>query len=502
MLSLGPKPSLAAGYLAVPGVEAEAGSDSIRIQLGEQVLTYVAGLGWLSNPLAPPPLLTAEGVFLPEAIVEQLAPDVPRVTGIRVGGSEEVRVVLDIPDISDPGILERLQFERELSAGEVIHIELPPLLVPLEQPDPVRGVDVSLLPSKNGTVLELSVPAARVRVFSLTSPNRLVIDVTPLLLEPVRESSTLLRPGVNYRVVAGATPLGESRVHVLEIDPAAGEFRVVGESGEPRTLSQLAAGAFAGINAGYFDTENFGAIGLLRVDYALESLPSRKRASIGFGDASAHMGRVAASVVLRRNGRPYLRQQLTGAAPLAILTTPGKLVGAPDKGVLTVSAGMVLANRVGPAAVPADGYAVVYQPNVRSLALIDTGEKLSYELEFTPSDFDFDRYAVEAGPLLIDEGRPAYQPELESFMPNQRILEAYTQQAAVGLRPDGTVLLVVAEVMRAQDLIPLFEKLGAEQAMRLDSGSSATLLADGRVLNRTRERRVVSAIVFVPHGSN
>jgi len=35
--------------------------------------------------------------------------------------------------------------------------------------------------------------------------------------------------------------------------------------------------------------------------------------------------------------------------------------------------------------------------------------------------------------------------------------------------------------------------------MRLDSGSSATLLVDGQVVNRRTQRRVVSAIVYLPH---
>jgi len=34
--------------------------------------------------------------------------------------------------------------------------------------------------------------------------------------------------------------------------------------------------------------------------------------------------------------------------------------------------------------------------------------------------------------------------------------------------------------------------------MRLDSGSSTTLVVGGEVVNRRTERRVVSAIVFLP----
>ncbi len=80
----------------------------------------------------------------------------------------------------------------------------------------------------------------------------------------------------------------------------------------------------------------------------------------------------------------------------------------------------------------------------------------------------------------------------------QRILDAYTQQAAIGLGEDGAVYFVVAEAMNAAGLVPLLISLGIRDAMRLDSGSSTMLLADGQLLNRAQERRVVSAIVFLP----
>jgi exopolysaccharide biosynthesis protein len=105
---------------------------------------------------------------------------------------------------------------------------------------------------------------------------------------------------------------------------------------------------------------------------------------------------------------------------------------------------------------------------------------------------------VEAGPLLLKDGRPAFEPEREAFARGVRILDEVTQQAAIGVRADGTVLLVAAEAMVAADLVALFEALGARDAMRLDSGGSTTLVADGLVLNRRTERAVANAIVWRP----
>jgi exopolysaccharide biosynthesis protein len=47
--------------------------------------------------------------------------------------------------------------------------------------------------------------------------------------------------------------------------------------------------------------------------------------------------------------------------------------------------------------------------------------------------------------------------------------------------------------------VPLFLSLGADRAMRLDSGASTSLYLEGQIVNRqTAERRVVTAIIFVP----
>ena len=65
------------------------------------------------------------------------------------------------------------------------------------------------------------------------------------------------------------------------------------------------------------------------------------------------------------------------------------------------------------------------------------------------------------------------------------------------MHQDGSVVLLIAETMTAEQLIPLFQRLGVRDAMRLDSGSSAGLFVAGEVVNRRFEREIVSAIVLV-----
>src|SRR5690606_12534615 len=101
------------------------------------------------------------------------------------------------------------------------------------------------------------------------------LDVTPKRTLDQPEVTRDLASGVEYRRFNYTTAGGGSVVHVVSIAPQSGEFRDVGESQVPRTVSQLASGALVALNAGYFDTATFEAIGYLLVDHGLLSLPSR-----------------------------------------------------------------------------------------------------------------------------------------------------------------------------------------------------------------------------------
>jgi hypothetical protein len=496
--------------------------EAVTIQGVSAEDTFVPGLGWLSGSGAMAPVRRGSLVYVDRANLERLGlephpvaelpavqdldeitPVDPLAARVRFGGDSEIRVVIDLPQLPHAGDLLGLEQEGQLAEGEALLLDLPRLMLPSSQPDPYHGIDVGFVSNALGTRLELRGPASSYEVFTLEGPTRLVIDVVPLRRERIRSETRTLMEGVVYRKFGAPTPSGQSLVHLLEIAPGAGEFRVVGTSEVARTLSELASGAFAAINAGYFDTSTFKTIGLLRVDYGLQSLPSRNRASVGFGIAGPVMTRVKAGVDVRVGGRLYRREASaggpgTGERGLEVHTIGGARAGSARLGALVSQDGRIIANRVGPVTVPENGFVLVYPPEDRELALIEPGAPASIEVDFEPDFFQGVRYAVEAGPLLIQDGVPAFQPETEEFSRGQRILDAYTQQAAIGIKRDGTVLFLVADDMRAEDLIPLFMSLGAEQAMRLDSGSSATLLADGKVLNRANERRIVSAIVFLP----
>src|SRR5690606_38028494 len=132
--------------------------------------------------------------------------------------------------------------------------------------------------------------------------------------------------------------------------------------------------------------------------------------SIAFSNDGATIARLRASIDLHTSlGLIEVGDLASG---VGVVTTPGTLAGRPDMGVLVVQDGVVLENKVGPRQVPeaAEAYALVYPPTNRQLALLDTGDTVFLDTSMEPSVFDQARYAVEAGPLLLADGMPAYEP--------------------------------------------------------------------------------------------
>ena len=478
----------------LPASVARVEDGAVVMTVGDGEEHYLPGIGWLSGSSLPPPHLLDGEVYLDAAALTELGLELPRLATVRFGGSEVVRVVLDFAGI-DVAALARLERRGLLADGSTLALELPEVLVPRLALDPFLGFEAELRQRGSRPLLALTGPEAHYRVFALEEPTRLVIDLLAAPAEPIERREEQLRPGIRYLTFAADNGLGPTRVHVLELAPGSGEFKVVGESGVPRTLTELADGAFAAINGGYFDTASFEAIGQLRIDFGLLALPTRNRAAIAFGAGGATIARAHGVADVRIDG---VLHRAGGAAPgLSVVTAAGRPAGSPRVGVITVTDGVVTANRVGPQVVPEGGFAVVYPPDNRALALVDPGARAGIEVRFDPPVFAAARYALEAGPLLLEGGLPAFMPELEGFERGRRILDGFTQQAGIGLKQDGTVLLVVAETMQAEGLLEVFRGLGASTAMRLDSGGSATLLIDGELVNRSDERRIVNAIVFI-----
>jgi len=507
MLTLGLRAE-AAGLVRLEGIDVVATDGAIVLRSGGVELVYVDGFGWLADLVADPPTVRDDGVYVDPSVALALgvggavgvapsaAVDGPRLVAVRFAGETVVRVVADLSGI-EAWQLAGLTRSGSVSAGERLALELPRVQVEAQRSETFRGLEVRVTERDDATLLELGGAAFTYEVFALPAPTRLVIDVTferpPIWVD----RHEVLRDGVSYQRLRASGAGGATWVHVIEVAADVGEWRVVGTPGEARTTDRWADGAFAAINGGYFDTSTRQVIGMLMIDRQLLSLPSRGRAVIAFGDGPPIIDRVTASYSVWLDGRAVAVRGAAFVDQLSVVHGPGS-AGSGRFGVLVVDAedGRLVSNSIGPVRLSAQQYAVIYPAELRPLALAEPGSIVRYAWYVDPAPIGAARYAVEAGPLLLKDGIDVLSPELEQFAVGQRILDGLTQQAAIGVRADGSVVMVAAESMVASDLVPLLQELGVRDALRLDSGGSTTLYADGRVFNRISEREVVNAIVL------
>lgn len=434
-----------------------------------------------------------------DAATPESFPGVPALLGVRTSGEGDIRIVFDLEHV-DSTALARLRQSGSVEPGQaLVSFTLPPVAYSADTADALADAGFHVQRTATGLQLTYDYPELSFDLFPLNDPPRLVLDVTPVRRVVETRITEHRTEAVLYQQFVFPTPAGGSVVHSATLDPSRGQLRVVGANFEGKTLAELAKGAVVGINAGYFDTANFSAIGWLLQQGEVHSYPSRNRAVFGVLPGNEVMiDRVTGTILVHRPGGTT-RLELQNNSAINVVREAGKRAGRRSMGALQVVDNVVIDNRVGPLEVPENGYVLVYPPNNRELALLDVGDTIFVELTTEPNEFLHATEAVEAGPLLVRDGKNVYEPELEQFQIGQRILDARTQQAAIGVTASGEVVFVVAESMVAAELPELLIALGVVDGLRLDSGGSAALWLTGEVVNRVGAlRRIQSAIVFYP----
>jgi len=88
------------------------------------------------------------------------------------------------------------------------------------------------------------------------------------------------------------------------------------------------------------------------------------------------------------------------------------------------------------------------------------------------------RTLVQAGPRLVTNGRVAVARSREGF---RNDVARRTRHVGLGLTRDGKLLIVAQSDVTLTEFARTFVRLGAQDAMNLDGGSSATLAVNGKV---------------------
>jgi len=311
-------------------------------------------------------------------------------------------------------------------------------------------------------------------------------------------------PGVaraTYRLLTADGPLVVSVVTVDPKEPTVRLGSVLAHDtvvSKDETTSSMArrTGAVAGINGDYFDINATGApVGIVIRAGALERTPSARPALTVTRDrairfetyrfaGTATSGATTVPITALNEWPPEAGAALLTAA-FGAIPQGGAGVTLLDLQPLAAPAGVkryrVAAVTSAPPWPAASGLRLAYGPAAQSAGpLPDVGDVVVLAYDTDPPLAEVSA-AVGGGPLLLQAGTPVDDPSSPNYADRYRRIPA----SAAARFPDGTLALVVVDgrhpatsvgVNRAE-LCALLRALGATDALLLDGGGSATLVA-------------------------
>jgi len=321
-------------------------------------------------------------------------------------------------------------------------------------------------------------------------------------------------------------------INVLVVDPGKAQL-VLGRAQDAgvgtETTSSMAArlGAAAGINGGYFRTSGLyrgEPAGIMAVAGRILSEPSRRRPGLAVSNAGSRTRLAVVDMALRAEvvaargaarravagfNRPRLTDELivfTHEFHRTTLTGPAGAEAVCARGRV-----QALHDATGSAEIPAGGWVVSGHGTsaawIREHLTKGVPVELRTEAVLGPQpDFSPD-FILGGGPRLLRAGRPAVDSDPGRYDPG--FAEARHPRTAVGLRPDGRILLVTVDGRRPgrsvgmtiAELTALLAELGAAEAINMDGGGSTTMVAGGRIVNSpsdpTGERPVGDALLVL-----
>jgi hypothetical protein len=311
---------------------------------------------------------------------------------------------------------------------------------------------------------------------------------------------TEIAPGIAlnvYRLRTAAGPLVVSVVTADPHDPRVAVGTVLAHdtivSADERVSSMAKrTHAVAGINGDYFDINATGApVGMLVRDGTLLRSPSARVALTLDGNGELDFGRFtfSGSVTTPRGtfaigalnvwpapGTLTLLTPAFGTSPLPPATDVVALApaAAGDAASANTTAYQIVPSGTG----PPPALRIARGAGVPAIGTI--GDVVTVAMSTLPP-IDTIRSAIGGGPLLIDHGAVVDDPASPNYATRARRIPV----AAVAKLADGTLALVTVDGHRVatsigiarSELCALLLALGATDAMLLDSGGSATLVA-------------------------
>ncbi len=303
-------------------------------------------------------------------------------------------------------------------------------------------------------------------------------------------------------------PLGS---HEVRVGLAGGKVGRVQSLGAIATLYQAAAA----INGCFFDAYSSHAI---RNPHHLLITKGRvvHRGTVGSvlgfaPDGRPSMGRVKVKIEGSLDGKHtwphnwyayWLNRRPENATAAIIYDQYWTGTATPDTGVqIVVEGGRVVRRSTGSQTIPPGGFVLLLSGEEKYLAeRFQVGQRCAWRavLDGQEGSVSWGQTleAMGAGPRLVHGGQPALAPRAEGFN-DPKILNLACNRSAVGLTPEGRLLLVTTGAATIQQLARGMQELGCREAMNLDGGASSGLWLEGRYLTQPG-REISNALVIRP----
>jgi len=184
----------------------------------------------------------------------------------------------------------------------------------------------------------------------------------------------------------------------------------------------------------------------------------------------------------------------------------GNVVRADNFPVITVQNGVIKdVVWFGDVSIPNNGYLILMKGvyiNDNKIENFLINREIWYDYDF------FDNYgnnlnyllkdsylAIGCGPVLVMNGKVDFNPVLEEFE-NEKILSLKGQRSAIGVKNDGTLILVTCPNITVSKLAEVMKYLDCYYAMNLDGGASSALYLNGKYITYPG-RLLNNVVVFV-----
>lgn len=476
-----------------------------RIRLIVALLLMFPQAAWAAPVLAP----VVEQQIV-QANVSQAA-----LTDIRYSQSlQKVRIVFDVStlptftaNLTDNPSQLVVNFEgtvNKVNAGKKVF------------DDPVvNTLEISRIqPDRQQVVINLKSPVTY-NVFTLTNPNRVVIDI---IKDYDQKSEEQIAPGVKHISLLRYKQAKIISAHIVDLTPGSDYLLRPLLSNDAITglekLQSMAqrSRAITAVNGSYFAL-NGEILGLLKINGQIVSTSNVERTALGIlPDGAVIMDQIdyRGSITLP-DGRTVAITGVNherGPNDLILYNNYYDSMTSTNQygSDYILSNGKITAIAHGNAAIPPGGIVLSAHGTMETvLAGLKVGDKIK-TTETLGETWDKASYIIGAGPRLLKDGNVLLTSKEENFPPD--ITTGRAPRTAVGVTKDGHILLMIVDGrqqssigMSLQELALFMQELGAVDAMNLDGGGSSEMVINGEIMNKPsdgRERSLGDALMIVP----